>query len=292
MGGDAAQKVNPIFVDWITNGGQLYQKQLSPSSPSPYLDTGIIDNTAYTYTLKFAMFPDSISGIDHTTELSDGTIINDTGSSILDFGSCSVQNSIKSGWNYRTAMYPYFQYNYEVADWIESEEEEEYLYDTYSIVHGGYQGNIISSNPTYYGGPFVLFNQLSPGTDYTLKWNIVKNQASGGGYSTGIGLTNKIEITTTGFSCYLFAVNFAGYAGNSLSADSGVQTSEAGYSLQAWYKLYSFSIQDKNDNYLINLKPCYVIEDGVRVYGAYDTITGKFLTSPNGALFKGPDDYK
>lgn len=273
MGGEASQKLDIHFVDWITNGGRFGSELLySKSENSPYIDTGIIDNTKYTYSLKFAMFPDSVTGLHHDEYTDpDGYILYDSG--MMRFGSYNH--------NYYSTVNP-------VTDAVFMDSYTGSV--TYDEDNGDYQSGYSAIEWRWQNYHTVMINwgTLEAGRTHTLTWNAYKGE--------GYRITNNIDYgrrlfggvipqITTGYSCYLFARNNAG--GTICYYNGRESTTTLG-----WMKLYAFSIQDENDNYLINLKPGYIIEDGVRVYGAYDTISGNFLTSPNGALFKGPDDYK
>lgn len=273
MGGEASQKLDIHFVDWITNGGSDGSELLNSKSDNfPYIDTGIIDNTKYTYSLKFAMFPDSVTGLYHNEYTDpDDNILYD--SALMRFGSCNLSRYFSnSGATKLVYVNP-------DSNGVTYDEDNGDYQNGYSIIRYVWPTNNISS---------IDWGTLEVGDTHTLTWNAYKgegNRITNNSYYGRYLFSSAIPQITTGYSCYLFARNNAGgiiYYYNGLASTTTL----------GWMKLYAFSIQDENDNYLINLKPGYIIEDGVRVYGAYDTISGNFLTSPNGALFKGPDDYK
>lgn len=238
------------FVKWISNGGE---KGVHIPAYAPYIDTGIKDNTGYTYTLEFMMYPNDVSGLSVVT-------------GCLPFGSCDRE---RTGANATQIYYiglPAKNSTYHTEK-----------YDT--TVCGSWAGERKSSYE-----PTVVFGKLDPGTKYTLQWNIDNKFVSVNGDETVGGVfTNQRTGISTGYSCFLFAANFKGKT-------QEYNYSQAKYlsTCRSWQKLYKFAIQDGNGDYLVNLRPCYMFDsDANRVYGVYDSVKDKFMKSPNGIAFEG-----
>ena len=145
----------------------------------PYIDTGIIDRSDYTYHVEYTVYPNSESGLSLTTYP-------------FIMGSASASKTGSSVKQIFTGNFPGGNSYYGTSGMTGDQS-------------GAWGGNRSGGNC------IVLFGVLAPGERHTLEWNYDQGEVSvDGNAAAGKIVGTSAAAVGTSNSCFLFAVNMAG----------------------------------------------------------------------------------
>lgn len=212
----------------------------------PYIDTGISDYSDLTYHVEYTVYPNSESGLSLTTYP-------------FIMGSLSARSTGSTATQIFTGNFPGGNSAYGTSGMTGDQS-------------GSWSGaRNLTNNIT-------LFGVIPPGVRHTLEWNFDQGYVVvDGDASIGKIVGAETSVSTTGNSCFLFAINAAGSPvyGNGNDTRRG------------WQKLHRFWMKDSLGNVQCDLIPA---RDASGTVGMYDTIGKRFLTSANSVPFTGPED--